>query len=176
VSEAGESSNAQVGAVRLESVEHARASVLNQLFELYAHDFSEYVPLQLKASGRFEVAVSELWWTRDDHHPFFTMVNGRLAGFALARRGSKITGDTEVMDVAEFFVVRGERRKGVGQCAAQLLLTQFAGRWEVRVRQSNAPALAFWSRLLGIVAVQKPQVSSYSAADVAWHVLRAEVR
>lgn len=113
--------------VGLEPVERDRAHVLNALFELYAHDFSEHVPLDLKESGRFELSAGELWWTRDDHHPFFVRVAQRLAGFALARKGSKITADPAVMDVAEFFVVRGERGKQVGRQAALALLGRFPG-------------------------------------------------
>jgi predicted acetyltransferase len=162
--------------VALEPIERDRCDVLKALFELYAHDFSEYVPLELKESGRFEVVLGELWWSRDDHHPFFVRVAGRLAGFALVRRGSKITDDPEVMDVAEFFVVRGERRKGVGQQAAVALLERFAGPWEVRVRQANLPALEFWSRVLESAALGGVHSSTYFVGAIEWHVLRADAR
>jgi hypothetical protein len=54
-----------------------------------------------------------------------------------------------VKDVAEFFVIRGARRRGVGSCAAESLWSAFPGRWEVRVRRANSGGLAFWSRQLG---------------------------
>jgi predicted acetyltransferase len=160
--------------VELEPIEHGRADVLDQLFQLYAHDFSEHVPLELEASGRFDVTAGELWWTRADHYPFFVRVEGRLAGFALVRRGSRIRDDQEVMDVAEFFVLRAERRKRAGQRAAHALVRLFPGRWEVRVRSSNAAALAFWSAVLTQVAAQTPVSSVFTASGVDWHVLRAE--
>jgi hypothetical protein len=43
------------------------------------------------------------------YHLFYLLVvepSGRLAGFALVKRGSEITGDEYVWDMAEFFVVR----------------------------------------------------------------------
>ena len=162
--------------VELEPIQRDRADVLNALFELYAHDFSEHVPLELKDSGRFEVSAGELWWTGDDHHPFLVRVAGRLAGFALARRGSKVADDAAVMDVAEFFVVRGERRKRVGRRAALALLVRFPGRWEVRVRQSNPFALNFWSGVLEVCSGHKVDAVALSVHGVDWHVLRAEVR
>lgn len=161
--------------VELESIERDRADVLNALFELYAHDFSEYVPLELRESGRFELTVSEVWWTRADHHAFFVRVGGRLAGFALVRKGSKITDDPDVMDVAEFFVVRAERRKGTGRQAALALLGRFPGRWEVRVRKTNQPALHFWLRVLEGASDRGVDHSMHSDNQVDWHVLRAEV-
>jgi predicted acetyltransferase len=162
-------------AVALDPIDRSRADVLSQLFELYAHDFSEHVPLTLSESGRFGVSVGELWWTRDDHHPFFVRVAGRLAGFALVRRGSQIGGDPQVMDVAEFFVVRGERRRRVGQAAAAALLARFSADWEVRVRRSNPSALQFWSRVLHDICASV-ETRSFSAHDVDWDVLRTAQR
>lgn len=162
--------------VALESIERERADVLNALFQLYAHDFSEHVPLALNERGRFEVSAGELWWTQDGHHPFFVRVAGRLAGFALARKGSKISGDPAVMDMAEFFVVRSERGKRVGRRAALALIGRFPGPWEVRVRQSNPAALRFWSGVLDSRSGRSADPVAFSAAGVDWHVLRAEVR
>jgi predicted acetyltransferase len=159
--------------VELEPIGRDRIDTLNALFELYAHDFSEYVPLELGESGRFDVRAGDLWWSRDHHHPFFVRAAGRLAGFALVRRGSQLADDPEVMDVAEFFIVRGERRKRVGQRAACALLGLFPGRWEVRVRQANPPALGFWSHVLESVALGTVHRSTFSVGEVGWHVLRA---
>lgn len=160
----------------LESIERDRGDVLGRLFQLYAHDFSEHVPLGLTDSGRFDVSAGELWWSRADHHPFFVRIEGRLAGFALVRRGSKLDGDPNVMDVAEFFIVRGERQQGVGRQAVRALLERFPGRWQVRVRQSNPPALQFWSRVLNEWGAGGVACSTFSEQQVEWHVLRAESR
>src|SRR4051812_27814872 len=99
--------------VLLEPIAKAQSEVLQNLFELYAHDFSEHVPLDLKPTGRFEIDVGDRWWT-EGHYPFFIRCDQQLCGFALVRRGSLVTGATDVMDVAEFFVVRGVRRRKVG--------------------------------------------------------------
>jgi predicted acetyltransferase len=163
--------------VVLEPVVREQAAVLNNLFELYAHDFSEFVPLDVKPSGRFDVAVGEQWWARDDHAPFFIRWNGKLCGFALVRKGSRITGDGDVMDVAEFFVVRGARGKGVGAAAACALFAAFPGHWEIRVRQANAPALRFWSRVLASASGGTTVTgSSHSLDGVDWQVFRVESR
>lgn len=163
-------------AVVLEPIPRDRVHVLDALFELYAHDFSEYVPLELKESGRFELSAGELWWQRADHHPFFLRASGRLAGFALVRRGSMLVDAPDVMDVAEFFVVRGERRKRTGQAAALALLRRFPGRWEVRVRQSNLPAVRFWSQVLRTLTGAAVDSTPFSRAGVAWQAWRAEAR
>jgi len=160
--------------VVLEPVARDQVVVLDNLFELYAHDFSEYVPLDVKPTGRFDVTVGEQWWTRDDHFPFFIRWNGKLCGFALARKGSRVTGDADVMDVAEFFVVRGARGHGVGTGAAHALLAAFPGRWEIRARHANAPAIDFWSRALASWIGRAVSGSTVSFEGVDWEIFRVD--
>ena len=165
--------------VVLQPVARGEATVLNNLFELYAHDFSEFVPLDIKPSGRFGVTVGDRWWGRDDHFPFFIYCNGKLCGFALARKGSRVTtgagaGGDDVMDVAEFFVVRGARGNGVGAGAAHALFAAFPGRWEIRVRHANAPAVRFWSRALAGWQGRPVTGSPHSSEGVDWEVFRVE--
>jgi predicted acetyltransferase len=151
----------------------AEAPTLANLLELYAHDFSEYVPLELRQNGRFELVVGNEWWEADDHYPFFVHVEDKLAGFALVRRGSRVTDAADVMDVAEFFVVRGARRRGIGSEVVRELFRVFPGRWEARVRPGNAQALAFWPRAFAACSRQAPQSAKFEKAGVSWQVFRA---
>lgn len=157
----------------LEPIAREQASVLQNLAELYAHDFSEHVPLDLTASGRFELSLGERWWT-SGHYPFFIRCDQKLCGFVLVQTGSQLTGGKDVMDVAEFFVVRGVRRKQVGSRVAHLLFSRFPGKWEIRVRESNPAALAFWSRTIA-QSVGNPIASRHvSVRGVSWQVFRFE--
>jgi len=160
--------------VILDPIAKDQAPILHNLLELYAHDFSEHVPLDLKANGRFDVDLGDRWWTDGDHFPFFVRWNGRLAGFALVRRGSRLTGASDVMDVAEFFVVRGARGKKVGTRAAHAVFAAFPGRWEIRVRRTNLPATKFWAcaleKWLGRPVASVPA----SSGGVDWDVFRIE--
>ena len=97
------------------------------------------MPLDLKYNGRFDVAIADEWWTSGAHFPFFIRYGDKLSGFALVRRGSRITGASDVMDIAEFFVVRGARGKRVGIQAAHALFETFLGRWEIRSGLTTSP-------------------------------------
>ncbi len=159
-------------AIVLEPLTRDSESILDNLFELYAYDFSEHTPLQLEASGRFEVTPGDAWYTREDHFGYLIEVGGKLAGFALVRTGSRVTGQSDVMDVAEFFVLRGMRGRGTGKSAANALFGAFPGTWEVRVRRTNIGALAFWSRAVA-AWVQHPVASQpWCSEGVDWDVLR----
>lgn len=164
--------NTTDSAVVLESVTRDSASTLANLFELYAYDFSEHTPLAIKPSGRFELTPSDVWWTRDDHFAYFIQLSGELAGFALLRRGSRVTNAPEVMDVAEFFVLRSIRRRGTGKIAAHALFGAFPGVWEVRVRRTNVAAMHFWRRVAESWVGQPVSSRAFSVEGIEWDVLR----
>jgi predicted acetyltransferase len=159
-------------AVVLEPLTRESEPILDNLFELYAYDFSEHTPLQLQPSGRFEVKAGDGWYTREDHFGYLTRVGGKLAGFALLRAGSRVTGEPDVMDVAEFFVLRGMRGRGIGKSAAHALFGVFPRTWEVRVRRTNVGALAFWSRAAAAWLGHPVASQPFRSEQVDWDVLR----
>lgn len=118
--------------------------IVANLLELYAHDFSEFVDLQLKPDGRFGYPGLSLYWSEEGRFPFLVTVDGHLAGCALVCRGSRIGADPQTWDMAEFFIVRRYRKRGVGAAVAHEIWRRFPGTWEIRVMEGNHPARAFW--------------------------------
>jgi predicted acetyltransferase len=134
--------------IELDPALREHAPILANLLELYAHDFSEFHSLDIGADGRFGYKSLPLYWSEPDRYPFLFRVDGKLAGLALVKRGSEISGDPTVWDMAEFFVLRGCRRCGIGTLATQEVWRRFPGLWEVRVMQSNLLAHLFWERAI----------------------------
>jgi predicted acetyltransferase len=134
--------------IELEPALREHAPILANLLELYAHDFSEFHRLAIGADGKFGYKFLPLYWSEPNRHPFFVRVDGRLAGLALVKRGSEITGNPTIWDMAEFFILRGCRRRGIGTLAAREVWQRFPGPWEVRVMQSNLLANLFWERAI----------------------------
>jgi len=122
---------------------------LERLLELYLHDFSEILGLAPGDDGRFGYAGLDAYWREPGRVPYLIRADAQLAGFALVGRGSLVSGDAAVCDVAEFFVVRGLRRRGVGIAAAHAVFASSAGTWEVRVMSRNIAAQPFWQRAVG---------------------------
>jgi predicted acetyltransferase len=54
----------------------------------------------------------------------------------------------EAFDVAEFFVLRRYRQRGIGRRAAFLLWNWFVGAWTVRVSEGNPIGHRFWPRVI----------------------------
>jgi predicted acetyltransferase len=119
--------------------------VLENLLELYVHDFSELLGLEIGEDGRFGYPQLSLYWSEPARYPFVVRVDGKLAGFVLVKKGEGVAGRGVVSDVAEFFVLRAYRRRGVGTRVAHEVWRRFPGQWEVRVMEKNAPARRFWA-------------------------------
>jgi predicted acetyltransferase len=125
------------------------APLLQNLLQLYIHDMSEFFPVELGPDGRFSSEKLPLYWAEPaGRHAFVIECGGRVAGFALATRGSPATDTASDLDVAEFFVLRAYRRSGVGRQAAFMLWDNLPGQWVVRVSAANRAGLRFWSEVI----------------------------
>ncbi|HWA73298.1 MAG TPA: GNAT family N-acetyltransferase [Polyangiaceae bacterium] len=132
--------------VALERALPSDSPLLANLLELYIHDLSPAFPqIQLGPDGRFGYSRLPLYWAEPERRfAYFIRRDGRLAGFALASRGSPVVDDPEVLDVQEFFVLRSERRFGVGRAAAFQLWRALPGNWIVRVSEGVPDSVKFW--------------------------------
>ena len=144
--------------------------ILANLLELYAHDFSEFIDLKLGADGRFGYKHLPLYWRESNRHPFLITVNGYLAGFVFVRRGSEISNDADVWDMAEFFIVRGYRRLGIGTKVVHEVLEKFPGKWEVRVIDRNQRAMKFWGRAISEFLGKDVDSVPSDKGGQGWHI------
>jgi predicted acetyltransferase len=124
------------------SASREQAPILANLLELYAHDFSEFHDVQIGDDGRFGYAALPLYWSAPDRYPLLFKIDGKLAGLALVEKRE------ECWDMAEFFVLRGCRRRGIGTRVAHEVWRQFPGVWQIRVMQANVSAMDFWARAI----------------------------
>jgi predicted acetyltransferase len=134
------------GSLELVSASHEQQSILTNLLELYAHDFSEFHQIPLGDGGRFRCPDLPLYWSEPDWHPILVKIDDKWAGFALVRKGSRVSTDQNVWDMAEFFVLREDRRLGLGSRIAHEVWRKFPGAWQVRVMQANLSAYRFWQK------------------------------
>jgi predicted acetyltransferase len=135
-------------AISLRQASSDERAALDNLAELYCHDWSELVPIDVGDDGRFGALALERYWSDEWRRPFLIRVEEKLAGFALIEERSRLTGAHGVFDMAEFFVLRKYRRQGVGHAAARAAFDRFKGPWEVRERDENPAATSFWRRVI----------------------------
>lgn len=136
------------------SVEPARTDercLIEGLFQFYAYDFSEFSArgsLEFDANGRISIDPGlDAYWRDPERWPLIIRAGEQVAGFALLNTHSHRGGRVE-RNMAEFFVARRFRRRGVATAAVHQIFRLHPGDWEVAVAAANAAALAFWPRAI----------------------------
>ena len=148
--------------------EHQRS--LENLLELYIHDFSEFVSVDVREDGRFGYPDLPLYWSEPLRKPFLATIERKLAGFALVTRGPGLSDGSEAWDMAEFFVLRRYRHRGVGAELAQKIWRVLPGKWQIRVRSNNLPALNFWESAITKLAKSSVTSRDFEVQEVAWRL------
>ncbi len=124
------------------------------LLQFYIYDWSEMEKpgsraLAFNAQGQFDPypGLSD-YWEKPEHWPFLIEVDDRTAGFALLNTRSHLTGGHIERNMAEFFVARKHRRRGVALEAVYQVLRQHPGQWEVAIAERNIAAKMFWPKAI----------------------------
>jgi predicted acetyltransferase len=125
-------------------------AVMQRMGSYYVYDMSEYVGGQpgweFPDTGDYECDDFRPYFDDADAIPFLIRVDRELAGFAIVdRRGSTPEAD---YNMAQFFVIRKFKQRGVGAEAAARCFGRFRGVWDVLVIPKNTGAHAFWERTI----------------------------
>ncbi len=121
--------------------------ILRNLLELCQHDYSEYNQADVDEYGLFGYSYLDHYWREAGRYPFLIKADGQLAGFVLVRRLGEETGIARY-SVAEFFVLRKYRRRGVGREVAFRVFDKLPGIWCVAQEADNHPAQIFWQEVI----------------------------
>lgn len=145
---------------------------LENLLSLYGHDFSEIRGGVPGPDGRYAYPHLARFLEGPGREPFLIRADGSLAGLVFVSSGSALGGgNPDVWDMTEFFVVRGLRRRGVGEAAARAAFRRFPGSWEVRVMDRNRRAFDFWRRAIGRHTQESYTLERRELEPgVVWHV------
>lgn len=152
-----ESANYAMG-VRVTPADLTQRPLLEGLLQFYVYDFSELEPAESDAldfdeSGRLGPFPPPAdYWTDPNWHALLIRLDGKIAGFAFINTRSH-KGEQVQRNMAEFFVARKFRRRGVASEAVRQILALLPGSWEVAVKESNVAAKQFWPRAISAAGV-----------------------
>ncbi len=123
--------------------------IFENLWQLYTHDFTEYIDEQVDEHGLYPFDFDfHRYWERDGFFPYLARVHRQIAGFSLvSSRIRHRSGPGRHVD--EFFVLRRYRGRGIGRSLAFQTFDTYQGYWEVSEVGTNLPAQAFWRKVIG---------------------------
>ena len=160
-------------AVQSVSVRDARAAPADRLwiqsvYREYLDDLNPGTGLfpRLGEVGHREPDLIAHWFGDPNTYPLVLVRGSEPVGFARVVRSVAGAAQPRIdYRMGEFFVSRARRRLGIGRTAVQLILSRFAGRWEISEYLRNAPAVSFWRRV----------VASYTQGSYQERIVNGEV-
>lgn len=123
-------------------------SLLVRLMELYSYEFSVYSGEDINEYGYYGYDHIDDYWNEEGRFPYLIRVDGKIAGFALVCPHCDYRKEAGARSIGEFFVMLKYRRMGVGAKVACELFERHRGPWEVCFWRNNAPASAFWRKVV----------------------------
>jgi predicted acetyltransferase len=157
------------------SVRDARASAndrrwIENIYRDYLDDLAPLntgiFPILGEVGHRGHDQISR-WFADSSAYPLIIVKSAAAVGFAMVARVAALVGRSDVdYRMAEFFIERSQRRRGIGQSAVQIILNRFAGRWEINEYLRNPVAVNFWRRVVG----------AYTGGDYEERIVNGEVR
>ena len=107
------------------------------------------------------------WFGDPSIFPLTILKSEEPVGFAMVARAAPSAQKPRIdYRMAEFFITRTRRRLGIGETAVQLILSRFAGRWEITEYLRNATAVSFWRKV----------VATYTRGTYQERIVNGEVR
>lgn len=112
----------------------------------YVYDMSEYMGSEegweMPENGLYECIDFKKYWDAENSFSFLVRYKNEIAGFVIVdKKGSATEID---FNMAQFFVLRKFKNKGLGRYIAHECFKKFAGVWEVMVIPGNEGAYRFW--------------------------------
>ena len=119
---------------------------IQNMARFYVYDMSEYLgnedDWEIPEDGLYECIDFKKYWEDKDSFPFVVRYEKELIGFAIVdNKGSESSVD---FNMAQFFVARKFKNKGIGRYIAEQCFKKFPGEWEVMVIPGNEGAYRFW--------------------------------
>jgi|GEM_PF-166095 Predicted acetyltransferase len=136
-------------------------SILRQLIELYEYDFSEFNDADVNASGLYGYTYLDHYWTEEKRSAYFVKVDRQYAGFVLVNDYTYKMVDEDARSIAEFFIMRKYRRRGIGKLVAAKVFDTYKGTWVVLQHGNNAASYRFWTH-----TINEYTGGSYNVHDV----------
>ena len=129
--------------IDLRELTEERHDVAELFWQFFLHDLSEFRDSHPNEHGAFKRRHLEPYLVPDPDRVAYLVVGPTgPVGFAF------VYGLTDsVRRFDQFFIVRSQRRTGVGRAAAEATVRRHAGRWEVGFQNENPAAARFWRRL-----------------------------
>ncbi|QYR22330.1 GNAT family N-acetyltransferase [Paenibacillus sp. sptzw28] len=133
--------------LQLIPVPEDKKEVLQNLYQLYHYDFSQFTENDINSFGLYEISLDH-YWQDPRWNPFFIHFADKIVGFLVVLFENYDVDPDPTHVIYDFMVLRKFRRTGVGRKAAEKAFNLFKANWKVAQMSNNEPAILFWRDMI----------------------------
>jgi ribosomal-protein-alanine N-acetyltransferase len=128
--------------------------IIQNMASYYAYDVSEYMGWPQQNDGKHSIGMDFIkYWQAENTFPLIIKYQDELVGFVIIDKNvSDLSND---FNIAQFFILRKFKKKGIGRHIAFQCFDKFFGNWEVFVMPGNEGAYRFWRKIIKAYADNK---------------------
>ena len=133
--------------VKLKPATLADYPCMQNLADYYAYDIAEYLGWPQAKDGTHRIGIDfKKYWETQDCFPYLIQYLSEWAGFVIVDKNvHNLEND---FNMAQFFILRQFKAKGLGRHLAYHCFDHFKGKWEVYALCGNEGAYRFWRRII----------------------------
>jgi predicted acetyltransferase len=127
-------------------------AVIQNMARFYVYDMSEYLGQEpgweMPEDGLYECIDFSKYWHTKHAWPYLICYGKELAGFVIVDTDGSGIAPLADYNMAQFFIARKFKGKGLGRFVASECFDKFPGIWDVLVIPGNAGAYHFWKKTI----------------------------
>lgn len=134
--------------IDIKKIEKKDKHVLDNLFQLYLHDISLSLPMDVNKDGLFDCDSLDVYINEKiNHYSFFIKVNNKYIGFALIDK-KLVESNNDNYELTMLFILNSYKNNGIGRLIAFKIFDMFEGNWEIKPTPHSKRAKKFWKRVI----------------------------
>ena len=133
--------------IELKKIEAKDKSILQNLFQLYMHDITASLPIDVNEHGLFEYNYIDYYFTKENRYAYLIYIEENIAGFVLIDDEFMVLdkeNDKPCYDFSEMFILNAYKNKGYGEIIVKRIFNMLKGNWEIRPVPRSEGAKRFW--------------------------------
>ena len=137
--------------IKLKKIESKDKSILQNLFQLYMHDITASLPMDVNEHGLFEYNYIDYYFTDENRYAYLIYIEDKIAGFVLIDDEFMVLDNKENKpryDFSEMFILNAYKKKGYGEIVVKRIFDMYKGNWEIRPVPRSEGAKRFWLKVV----------------------------
>ena len=132
--------------LKLQTAENKDRELLWNINQKYLYEMTCFYDDPMDEEGNFHYGYFDEYFTDPERKAYFIFNDDTLIGFAFICPYSNI-GQKPDHTMAEFTVFPAFRRKHFALDAAEKILTEHPGKWEIKYNEKNHAAKKLWNKV-----------------------------